>query len=453
MSNAADTAFAEALQRFLEPVSADSVCGPDLDFEDDADYANFMFPLEELLSQRFLETGGKPADRSNIKLDEVIESISGLLERSRDLRLVAALAQCHAVLLKPEGVLVCVQLMQRMLETFWEEVHPAATDGDFGYRRSMVEALDDRSRVAIPIGYFPLVNDKKIGPVSYRVWEIAQKPELKLPAETPMQALQVSEAFNSEAGRGQVQASYDVFKGLQSALKGIRSVFLENIDFDNVPSFGITLGAIDDVIAMLEREAPWLLPETEPGAEDMLAGDAEAIGGDAPASLAAAPPAAAVLPLTDISSHSQAAALLTQIERYFCNFEPSSPALILVHQARKLLGRPLVEALEALAPSRVDAARLIVDTGSGFTLSIDRMRQLTASALFQPEESGPGDEPEAVAVTSREAASSAMQSIERFLAVLEPTSPVPLLLSRARSLMNKDFSGLLSDYFNQTEGQ
>ena len=96
-------------------------------------------------------------------------------------------------------------------------------------------------------------------------------------------------------------------------------------------------------------------------------------------------PAAMTLPLTEVSSHGQAGAILIEIERYFCIIEPSSPALILVHQARKLLGRPLVEALEALAPSRVDAARLIVDSGSGFTLSIDRMRQLTSSALLQPE--------------------------------------------------------------------
>ena len=75
-----------------------------------------------------------------------------------------------------------------------------------------------------------------------------------------IQASQVSEALNAEAARAQVIANHLLFKELQAALKGIRSVFLENTDFDSVPSFAITLGAVDDVIAMLEREAPWLLP-------------------------------------------------------------------------------------------------------------------------------------------------------------------------------------------------
>jgi len=446
-----DLDFAEALSRFLQPVSADSVCGPDLDFDGDADYANYMFPLEERLSQRFLDASGRPADRSNLKLDEVSQAIFALLERSRDLRLVTALAQCHSVLMKPEGFLACVQLIRRMLEVFWESVHPAATDGDFSFRRSMVEALDDRSRIAIPIAHFPLVNDKKIGVVTYRGWEVSQKPELKLPAEVVIQASQVSEALNAEAARAQVIANHLLFKELQAALKGIRSVFLENTDFDSVPSFAITLGAVDDVIAMLEREAPWLLPETESGSDEpALAG---VVADGEPRDPDPVQPAAMTLPLTEVSSHGQAGAILIEIERYFCIIEPSSPALILVHQARKLLGRPLVEALEALAPSRVDAARLIVDSGSGFTLSIDRMRQLTSSALLQPEANMSGDEFIAPAITSRDGASSAMQSIERFLGVVEPTSPVPLLLSRARSLMNKNFSGLLSDYFNPSDAQ
>lgn len=412
-----------------------------------------MFPLEERLSQRFLDENGKPADRSNIKLDEVTEAIFGLLERSRDLRLVAALAQCHSVLMKPEGFLSCVQMMRGMLDMFWDHVHPAANDGDFSFRRSMVEALDDRSRIAIPIFHFPLLTDKKIGAVTYRVWEISHKPELKMPAEVPVQASQVSEALNAEAGRAQVAASYALFKELQSALMGIRSVFLENADFDGVPSFSITLGAVEDVIAMLEREATWLLPEAEAGNDDHAAPDPGSQSEPQPADFQPSLSVAAALPQSEVSSHGQAAAILTEIERYFCTVEPSSPALILVHQARKLLGRPLVEALEALAPSRVDKARLIVDAGSGFTLSIDRMRQLTSSALFQPEPNMSADDFAAPAITNRDAANSAMQSIERFLAVLEPTSPVPLLLSRARSLMNKNFSGLLGDYFSPTEAQ
>lgn len=51
----------------------------------------------------------------------------------------------------------------------------------------------------------------------------------------------------------------------------------------------------------------------------------------------------------EVPNHRTAYQLLQAVERYFATTEPASLALVLVTQSRLLIGRPLVEALDAFA--------------------------------------------------------------------------------------------------------
>ena len=62
-----------------------------------------------------------------------------------------------------------------------------------------------------------------------------------------------------------------------------------------------------------------------------------------------------------IKNQAEAAAALLAVETYFAAHEPSSPALILVHQARALVGKPLTHSLEILLPEAAPRA-IITDT-------------------------------------------------------------------------------------------
>ena len=181
--------------------------------------------------------------------------------------------------------------------------------------------------------------------------------------------------------------------------------------------------------------------------------------------------------------------------------EPSSPAMILIHQARLLVGRPLVEALEALLPEPSAHAMLRFESGFKFNLDITRMKLVTDDMLAgfaaasdgsesngydtsnsyaeeQPVvESSDGGEPtdEAAAtegstdetptalahpppmtspdvrgvpaftVASRQEASVLLTAVENFFRLVEPSSPVTLLLARARAYIGKDFAAILNE--------
>ena len=70
--------------------------------------------------------------------------------------------------------------------------------------------------------------------------------------------------------------------------------------------------------------------------------------------------------------------------------EPSSPALILIHQARLLIGRPLIDALERCCPSRRRALRCASRAAIASTSTSPRMKLVTddllANVATEPEE-------------------------------------------------------------------
>ncbi len=56
----------------------------------------------------------------------------------------------------------------------------------------------------------------------------------------------------------------------------------------------------------------------------------------------------------------------------------------------------------------------------------------------------PGDKPQFVARTRADAA-ALMQSVENFFRRVEPSSPIPILLEKARGYLNRDFSSIMSE--------
>lgn len=439
--------------RFLQPVSDDLPSGPDLELAGDGDFFNYTLPAESRLPTQYLDSSGKIIfDRSSLNLDSEINEISLLLERSRDLRLVSFLAQFGAAGLSLELFSQALALMHGLLQEQWDSVHPQAEDGDFVMRKIAVEALDDRLRVAIPLAFLPLVRGKSAGTVTYRTCEISANPGTKRPVEEPLAPSVISDAFKSPDARIELSALVELLKAALSSLRGIRAIFLDKSDFEFVPQLPNTMSVLEGIEAVIRREVPELFGEAPVSSNS--SSEPHNPEPDSSSSILSAAPAmvpAPVAPLNGPKSHGEAASVLEDIESYFAASEPSSPALLLVHQARKLIGRPLIEAVEALAGSRTDGAQIRLGQTGGFTLTIERLRQLSStSSGGQPVT--PIRRADQKPVENRAQAQSAMLGVEQFLAAHEPSSPVPLLLGKARQLMGKDFSAVLNELIGTSNG-
>jgi type VI secretion system protein ImpA len=433
------------LSSFLSPVSSDSVCGPDLDASGDADYFNYVIAAESRLPERFVDlTTGKVFDRSVIDLEREDADIVRLLERSRDLRLAVLRAQFQAVAGTFSGFSDCIELIEGLLATFWHDVHPQLERTGGSFRKQVIEDLNDRSKVLVPLTYSVVLKDRRVGFVSLRTWQLVQKPEMASAGETVVEALALREALSSSEHQASLISTVQCVGHCIGMLGAIRSRFINEGDLEHAPVMAPLVAVLEEIRKMLAEHAPAVLASAEP---DMVAIEEDAPAAPKEDATHGRPKALMSGEAFPIASHREAKAALSALEDYFAENEPSSPALILVHQAKRLIGRPLVEAIAALAPARVNSAMLLVDEAAGFSFDMERMQQLTVPITHEDggilKRFSSGDP----VIKSREKAIGAMLGVELFLTQKEPSSPVPLLLSRSRFLMTHDFSSILKEIF------
>jgi type VI secretion system protein ImpA len=107
----------------------------------------------------------------------------------------------------------------------------------------------------------------------------------------------------------------------------------------------------------------------------------------------------------------------------------------------------LVAALETLMPESAERALIRFDSGLGLELTMPKMRSITETIKNgeddTPTEKG-GTAPQYEARTRQET-ESLIAGVEAFFHSTEPSSPVPMLLAKAKTFMNRDFSAILNE--------
>lgn len=489
------------------PLSEAEPCGPDLDEMGDEDYANYMLLASGRLPAKFFDinrdTGEEaPFDKASIDLDDELEAIDGFLKRSRDIRLLTLEARFQILTGSIVGFSEAVQGLAIVVSEFWDHFLPLPYEGDNMLRQNTVEGLDDPIQILLPLQYAPIVNG--FGPiitVTYRNFIVASgkaKPRNK--EDVPkLDAVERSLRDGSTAAR--VKEVHEAIQAALVALALIRSAFIMGAGHEFAPNYdrlNALLNSIDEVIV---THRPELAPQ-KPAAAEGEAGE-EGAGGetrDDGRSAAAA--------LKSIPNHDAARAALKAVEGYFRRNEPSSPALILVHQAGNLIGRPLTEAMAALMPTASAKAMLRIEGGYQFDIDLARMKSITESAIAAPlpdlppppppppssppppppppppvqappsdGATGEADQaldgnagyapmaappppppppapppppPETPAnpvfvARTRGDVSGILLGAEAFFRLVEPSSPIPLLLEKARGFLNRDFASIMSE--------
>ncbi|WP_176223032.1 type VI secretion system ImpA family N-terminal domain-containing protein [Aurantimonas sp. 22II-16-19i] len=433
----------------LAPLSPDEPCGPDLVAAGDPQVLTFRDRIEALLPASFpggrlTREDGLPFDVREIRLRDERAAIAALLARSRDLRLV--LLEARLLLLAGDlpGLAGRIALAARLLDTHWESVHPqAAAD-----RRSEFEAFEPPVAGPIPLQFVPILRDRRAGAIRFRDVMIAAGEARGPESETTLDEATIRAALADPANRAAVAATRDALLAIEDAIEAVKAAFAAHGAAGAAPR-------MQAFRAMAGRIAA-LIDEACGGPPDRRGQEA---AGPAPGAAASAgpPPGLAALATIPIGHHDEAAAALLAAGRYFASSEPSSPSLLLVHQARALIGRPLMEALAVLAPERLAEASLGIDGAPGLALDLARLQALSDTAGGAADAGAGGRAPAGAGhgapatmrfeAKNREAAAALIASVEAYFRLAEPSSPVPLLLARARGLIGRDFAALLPQLF------
>jgi type VI secretion system protein ImpA len=407
----------------LPPVSEEDPCGPDLDLEGDAEFMNYMAAMEgQLPAFYFSQDDGKPFDRKSIDFASAFKVGEKLLAKSHDLRLLVLLTKLSILNRDISGFAHWLAVSARLLADHWDEAHPRGEDGDFVVRLSQLSTLDDGPVVILPLQYAPVAETQRDGALPYRAQLVALGETKARDGESLPNASTIDKILLN-ADMAALTATFQSLQNIKSSIARIRAVSIERVGFEQATHFH-TLSPLVDKIA--------LFLHTAIARRDPTVAAPEASEGEAPSSSEAG----AAGPAPEFASLADVDAALGAALGYFETQEPSSAAVLLIGQARQLLGKNLYDVMKLLAPTQADLARIFVGAEPAFTVPVSSITANEA-APFERQETEPA--------VSRAAALALIEAVAIHMRRVEPSSPVPYLLDRARNLASRDFLSLLKD--------
>jgi len=440
-----------------EPVSDAEPCGPDLDLAGDPDYMNFIARTEGVLPVTFFSgPEGRPFDRTSIDFDAEFATIGPLLEQTRDLRLLALLGKLLILNRDLVGFAGCIGLIDTLLKERWDDVHPQAMDGDFGVRMAAIESLDDMPPVVFPLQYLPLINHRRLGPLSYRVWMIATGEAKPREGEAVLDPAAIETAM-METELPALVETRDRFQALQASLHNVRDICVDRVGGERAAKLEKLPALVGKILALVAG----VVVKRDPALATV---DPDAPEGEGSNAAPSTIPAGAVASIRDVTD------ALAAISNYFARNEPSSPALLLVRQAEQLMGKSFLDVMRVLVPNHMEQAAVQIGKDQQmFDLPIERLSAFAeiGETPEQPAEESPFYEPPSESTETSDAAEPPvsveapprrrieaktrgdairlLEQIGTYYRIAEPSSPVPFLTDRARSFAERDFLSLLKE--------
>ncbi|MDB5512035.1 MAG: hypothetical protein JWR08_1518, partial [Enterovirga sp.] len=458
------------LAEMAQPVSADEPCGPDLDLAGDPEFAQFLARSEGIFPASFYTRDSDgvlhPFDRATIDFNAEFRALEPLLETTRDLRLLTIHARLSVLNRDLKSFATGMEVIATLLREHWDDVHPRGEEGDYTLRSAILQALDENPTVILPLQHVPIAEGRRSGSLTYRAVMIAYGEAKAREGEPALGRADVDRVFQ-ETDLDDLKTTSARIRTIVDAGAAIQVTSIEKagyeqaVTFEKLPDLAAKmLGVVDAAIAARDPTAPQALTG---GPAPAAAGP-----GSAPHPGGGAAPAAAT---GRVASLKDAAEALGAVRSYFARFEPSNPGALLVQQAQALVGKSFADVIRALVPDYASQAKISIGTDKLFGLTLEQFAAIesfpaerygtefdedSSSAGFgsDPDDAGSADADgennaaearQPLQATTRREAVALLEEVASFYRAAEPSSPIPLLAERARSLTERDFLTLLKD--------
>jgi type VI secretion system protein ImpA len=453
------------------PISPDEPGGPDLDIEGDADHLNFTARVEGALPTSFASF-----DRGTIDFKTELEAANDLLKRTRDLRVLVLAGKLCILDRRLEGFTQSLEIAAAWLGEMWADVHPKPMDGDFGFRLGVLLAFDDMPHTVMALQATPLFESRRLGRVSYRQHLIASGAVQPREGEATLTSAQIATGL-SDLDADALAAALLPVQRIVGALESMAAAWKKGSGTGGALAFDKLKALAEGQLKFLNDEVVRRNPTAAAAEEGEDAAESQTAG------------------LKGVRSKEEADAAMLGLVRYFAREEPSSLALMLIRQCRQLAKQSFIETVRLLLPENVSYAKVRMGADPGFDLPLERLGEAPvmddeagepASAEQVPEADhwgSPGSEgessgddgaavgaveesadtpereessresaqthrpdiPATYNVRSRSQANELIGQVATFFRTAEPSSPIPLVLDRARGMSGRDFISLLQD--------
>ncbi|MBC7622155.1 MAG: type VI secretion system protein TssA [Aeromicrobium sp.] len=331
----------------LQAVSEDEPCGPNLEY--DADFLALDAALQGKPEVQYGDTltPGIPPEWKSIAANA-----SDLLTRTRDLRVATTYARAALHLHGIIGFAAGLRLIEGMIETYWDSVHPQldpSDDNDPMIRINTLAVLIEFGSVLRDVREVVLVRSRVHGLFSLRDFEITTG-ELQVAEGEKKSDLAVIVAAFKDADLIELQT---LFQALVQARQSV--VHIEELVTQRV---GVSRALDLSQLAKLLARARYFVSEHMAMRDDAagLTGDAVSDTGQMSASDASGQQATAVIKAVagEITSRDDVVRMLDKLCDYYDRHEPSSPIPLLLKRAQRLVDKSFVEILKDVASDGLD---------------------------------------------------------------------------------------------------
>lgn len=324
------------IQAWLTPLEgADGPAGKDLEYDND-----FLEVVKA--AQGVAETQFSPAEPPNWR---AVQGMSEeLLLRSRDLR-VAVLWLRACVNL--EGFLALADglaLLQGLLTTFWDHVHPLPDpdDGDTYARANALAPLPLADGLLGDLRQCQLFNLRGVGELRLRTVELALGLISARDGETAPGKEQLMEML--AAAQTQQPQLRTQLEGALADLVALSTLMNERLGIVNAPDTRALQTLVKNVLGLL------------PVPSEEAASDTDTQDGAATAGATAAKGALA----GQVQSRADALRAIEMVCDYLDRSEPGNPAQLLLRRAGRLINQNFLQLMKELAPDALnEVARLM----------------------------------------------------------------------------------------------
>jgi type VI secretion system protein ImpA len=247
-----------------------------------------------------------------------------------------------------------LELTQRMMEQYWETLHPQLDpddDNDPIMRVNTLVSLTDRDTMLADVRKTPLVSSRALGRFSLRDVEIATGAVPAPEGLTDVPSIEGIDAAFMDADLDELKVTSDAIGAAIDSIGTIELFVTEKV--------GVGQAADLSALPHLLRSAQQVMAErlSRRGVGVEVSGEEGAAAGSSEDG--------APQPITgDIRSREDVVRLLDKACDYFERHEPSSPVPLLLRRAKRLVSKDFMEILRDLAPDGVEQAENIGGTSN-----------------------------------------------------------------------------------------
>lgn len=335
------------LDPLLEEVTSDTPCGDNLEY--DADYGA-MERAAQGTEERQIGDSVVTAEEPDWR--EVEARATDLLGRTKDLRVAVYLATAALNLHGLGGFRDCLELIRRLVEQYWEAIHPQLDpedDNDPTMRVNAIMTLCDAQATLAVVRDAAMINSPVFGDISYRNVQSALS-ERGGDGDDSAPSMSTIEAAFMDCDLDDLRAVGSHVSESIEEVRGIEAIFTERLgpaQAPNLEELVKLLASINKLLTeQLTRRGAFDEPEEQVDDESDDASEASGTG-------------SAQRITGTIQSRDDVIRTLEKVCEYYERYEPSSPVPLLLKRAKRLASKDFLDIIRDLVPEGLSQAEAI----------------------------------------------------------------------------------------------